>query len=64
MKWVGYGLQGIGGLMAVTGIGLFAVGKLVERAAVGGRGEAADDADAEGVAPVGSFVDTAAGTIV
>ena len=33
MKWIGYGLQGIGGVMALTGMGLFAVGKLVEHAA-------------------------------
>ena len=33
MKWVGYGLQGVGGLMAIAGLGVFAVGKLVERAA-------------------------------
>jgi hypothetical protein len=64
MKWIGYGLQGIGALMAVTGVGLLAVGKLVERAALGGREDADDDADDDGVAPAGSFVDTAAGTIV
>jgi hypothetical protein len=33
MKWVGYGLQGVGGLMALAGMGVFAVGKLVEHAA-------------------------------
>ena len=33
MKWVGYGLQGVGGVIALTGMGVFAVGKLVERAA-------------------------------
>ena len=38
MKWVGYGLQGIGGMIALTGMGVFAVGKLVERAA-SGRGD-------------------------
>ena len=36
MKWVGYGLQGVGGLMAMAGMGVFALGKLVEHAA--GRG--------------------------
>lgn len=41
MKWLGYGLQGVGGLMAIAGVGVFAVGKLVERAASG-----ADDDDA------------------
>jgi hypothetical protein len=39
MKWVGYGLQGIGGVIALTGIGVFAVGKLVERAATGRAGD-------------------------
>ena len=24
MKWIGYGLQGVGGMMAVTGLGVFA----------------------------------------
>ena len=36
MKWVGYGLQGVGGLMAIAGLGVFAVGKLVEHVATGG----------------------------
>jgi hypothetical protein len=36
MKWVGYGLQGVGGLIALTGMGVFAVGKVVERAATRG----------------------------
>jgi hypothetical protein len=36
MKWVGYGLQGVGGLIALTGMGVFAVGKLVERTATRG----------------------------
>jgi hypothetical protein len=44
MKWIGYGLQGVGGLMAVTGLGVFALGKLVEH--VGSRG-ADDDATVE-----------------
>jgi hypothetical protein len=35
MKWLGYGLQGVGGLMAIGGVAIFAVGKLVERAASG-----------------------------
>jgi hypothetical protein len=44
MKWIGYGLQGVGGMMAVTGLGVFALGKLVERAASRG---AAEDATVE-----------------
>jgi len=36
MKWIGYGLQGVGGLMAIAGLGVFAVGKLVEHVATGG----------------------------
>jgi hypothetical protein len=43
MKWIGYGLQGIGGAMAVTGLGVFALGKLVERAALGGSGDVESD---------------------
>ena len=39
MKWIGYGLQGVGGLMAVTGVGVFALGKLVEHAASRGDDE-------------------------
>jgi hypothetical protein len=39
MKWVGYGLQGVGGLMAVTGLGVFALGKLVEHVASRGGDE-------------------------
>lgn len=39
MKWIGYGLQGVGGLMAVTGMGVFALGKLVEHAASRGDAE-------------------------
>jgi hypothetical protein len=42
MRWVGYGLQGVGGLMAITGMGVFALGKLVERAAGRGAEEAPD----------------------
>jgi hypothetical protein len=33
MKWIGYGLQGVGGVMTIAGLGVFAVGKLVARAA-------------------------------
>ena len=33
MKWLGYGLQGVGGVMAIAGLSVFAVGKLVARAA-------------------------------
>jgi hypothetical protein len=33
MKWIGYGLQGVGGVLAVTGLGVFALGKLVEHVA-------------------------------
>jgi hypothetical protein len=48
MRWVGYGLQGVGGLMALTGLGIFTVGKLVERAAVGGNDDLVlDDAVVE-----------------
>ena len=36
MKWIGYGLQGVGGIMAIAGLGVFAVGKLVEHVATGG----------------------------
>lgn len=25
MKWIGYGLQGVGGMMAIAGLGVFAV---------------------------------------
>jgi hypothetical protein len=39
MKWIGYGLQGVGGMMAVTGLGVFALGKLVEHAASRGAAE-------------------------
>ena len=38
MRWIGYGLQGVGGMLAVTGLGVFALGKLVEHAA--SRGDA------------------------
>jgi hypothetical protein len=41
MKWIGYGLQGVGGLMAVTGLGVFAFGKLVEHVAT--RGDDGDE---------------------
>ena len=33
MKWIGYGLQGVGGVMAIAGLSVFAVGRLVARAA-------------------------------
>ena len=33
MKWLGYGLQGVGGVMAIAGLSVFTVGKLVARAA-------------------------------
>ena len=41
MKWIGYGLQGVGGLMAVTGLGVFALGKVVEH--VGSRGDESEE---------------------
>jgi hypothetical protein len=41
MKWIGYGLQGVGGLMAVTGLGVFALGKMVEHVATRGAGDEA-----------------------
>ena len=50
MKWIGYGLQGIGGIMALTGMGVFALGKLVERAAGGHETDGSDPADRERVA--------------
>ena len=43
MKWLGYGLQGVGGVMAIAGLGVFAVGKLVARAASIPTGEVASD---------------------
>jgi hypothetical protein len=36
MKWIGYGLQGVGGMMAIAGLGVFAVGRFVEHVATGG----------------------------
>lgn len=47
MKWIGYGLQGVGGLLTVTGLGVFALGKLVEHAVSRGDDEAADEASLE-----------------
>jgi hypothetical protein len=41
MRWIGYGLQGVGGLMAVTGLGVFALGKLVEHVASRGADDSA-----------------------
>jgi hypothetical protein len=53
MKWVGYGLQGVGGVMAVAGMGVFALGKVVEH--LGSRG-----ADDEATDQVSSEVDVVA----
>ena len=47
MKWVGYGLQGVGGLMAIAGLGVFAVGKLVEHVATGGAEDDWTEASAQ-----------------
>lgn len=52
MKWVGYGLQGVGGLIALTGMGVFAMGKLVERAASRGSGDELESASELEVVPV------------
>jgi hypothetical protein len=49
MKWLGYGLQGVGGLMALAGMGVFAVGKLVEHAA---SREGAEELDVRGTVVV------------
>ena len=43
MKWIGYGLQGVGGLMAITGMGVFALGKVVEHVATRGSDDEATD---------------------
>jgi hypothetical protein len=55
MKWIGYGLQGVGGLMAMAGLGVFAVGKLVEHVATGGPGGEWSEGspDRDGLAQVG-----------
>jgi hypothetical protein len=59
MKWFGYGLQAAGGVLALTGMGVFAVGKLVERAALGHHdSESGEATEEERVAHVDSFGDT------
>ena len=53
MKWFGYGLQGVGGMMAIAGLGVFAVGKFVEHVATGGAEDDWSEDPAEAAVVVG-----------